>query len=252
MTAMRFIGAAVMSLAFLGCEDAPKPKNPFDPPPDKPIQPPPLKEAPKPEGPPSLEIDSISPKVGFERANFQYPDGRQKLAAALQQNKAHFDGKEVQLLVDRKAKQEWVSAYLSELGNINVPRVKVKTETRSEFPSELLFTPEAKLTKSAPCSTVAMIMTDRSTAVWKLSGGAAGRRPKGMAGPDLSMTGDTIERVAKACKNSQTLFVVGAPEIEWGLVYDLAASTKSLAGLFDTTGLLSITPVPGHKVDFPK
>ena len=36
-----------------------------------------MKEPPKPEGPPSLEIDSISPKVGFERENFQYPDGRQ-------------------------------------------------------------------------------------------------------------------------------------------------------------------------------
>lgn len=97
-----------------------------------------------------------------------------------------------------------------------------------------------------------MIMADRGTAVWKLSGGAAGRRGKGMAGPDLSMTGDTIERVAKACKNSSTLFVSAAPEIEWGLVYDLAASTKSLAGLFDTIGLLTLTPVPGHKIEFPK
>jgi len=250
---MRSMGAWVLGFTLLGCEDAPKPKNPFDPPADKPVQPPPMKEPLKPEGPPSLEIDSISPKVGFERENFQFPDGRSKLVAALQQNKAHFEGKEVQLIVDRKAKQDWVSAYLTELGNIGVTRVKLKTDTRTEFPHELFFTPEPKLTKSAPCSTVAMIMADRSTAVWKLSGGVAGRRGKGMAGPDLSMTGDTIERVAKACKNSQTLFVVGAPEIEWGLVYDLAASTKSLGdALFDTIGLLSITPVPGHKVDFPK
>lgn len=249
---MRSLGVLVIGFALFGCEDAPKQKNPFDPPPNKPIEPPPMKEPPKPEGPPSLEIDSISPKVGFERENFQYPDGRQKLAAALAQNKAQFEGKEVQLLVDRKAKQEWVSAYLTELSNIGVPRVKVKTETRAEFPSELVFTPEPRLTKAPACSTVAMIMADRSTAVWKLSGGVAGRRPKGMAGPDLSMTGDSIERVAKACKNSSTLFVTAAPEIEWGLVYDLAASSKALAGLFDTIGLLSITPVPGHKVDFPK
>jgi hypothetical protein len=250
---MRSIGVWALGFALLGCEDAPKAKNAFDPPADKAVQPPPMKEPLKPEGPPSLEIDSISPKVGFERENFQFPDGRTKLRAALQQNKAHFEGKEVQLLVDRKAKQEWVSAYLTELSNIGVTRVKLKTDTRTEFPHELLFTPEPQLTKSAPCSTVAMILADRSTAVWKLSGGVAGRRGKGMAGPDLSMTFDTIERVAKACKNSQTLFVVGAPEIEWGLVYDLAASTKSLGNaLFDTIGLLSITPVAGHKVDFPK
>ncbi|MGC4090954.1 MAG: hypothetical protein QM756_24385 [Polyangiaceae bacterium] len=251
--AKRSLVALVAAAALFACEDPPKKPNPFDPPADKPIQPPPSKEPPKPEGPPSLEIDSISPKVGFERENFKFPDGRQKLAAALQQNRQHFEGKEVQLIVDRKAEQTWVAAYLAELGNIGVTRVKIKSDTRSEFPHELFFTPEAKLSKSAPCSTVAMIMADRSTAVWKLSGGVAGRRGKGMAGPDLSMTGDTIERVAKACKTSQTLFVVGAPEIEWGLVYDLAASTKSLGdALFDTIGLLSITPVPGHKVDFPK
>jgi hypothetical protein len=237
---------------MLGCEDAPKPKNPFEPAADKPIEPPKLTEAPKPEGPPDLEIDSISPKVGFERENFQFPDGRKKLAAALAQNRQHFEGKEVTLIVDRKAKQEWVSAYLAELANIGVPRAKLKTDTRNEFPHELVFTPEAKLAKPAPCSTVAMILEDRSTAVWKLSGGVAGRRGKGMAGPDLSMTGDTIERVAKACKTSSTLFVVGAPDVEWGLVYDLAASTKSLGNaLFDTMALLSITPVPGHKVDLP-
>ena len=251
-TTVRWLGVLGLASSLFGCEEAPKQKNPFDPPPNKPIEPPPIKEPPKPQGPPILEIDSISPKVGFERQNFQYPDGRQKLAQALKQNQAAFEGKEVQLIVDRKAKQEWVSAYLTELGNIGVSRVKLKTETRSEFPAELPFAPEAKLAKSAPCTTIAMIMPDRATAVWKLSGGAAARRPKGMAGPDLSMTADTLERVGKACKNSQTIFVTGAPDVEWGLVYDLAASAKALPGLFDTVGLLTITPVPGHKVDFPK
>lgn len=250
--ALRWLGVLGIGLVCLACEDAPKQKNPFDPPADKPVEPPPLKESPKPQGPPSLEIDTISPKVGFERQSFQYPDGRQKLAQALKQNQPSFEGKEVQLIVDRKAKQEWVSAYLSELGNIGVSRVKIKTETRSEFPAELVFAPEAKLAKSPACTTVAMIMADRATAVWKLSGGAAARRPKGMAGPDLSMTADTLERVGKACKSSQTLFVSAAPEVEWGLIYDLAASAKTLPGLFDTMSLLSITPVPGHKIEFPK
>ena len=244
----RWLGALSLVLGAWGCEDAPK-KNPFDPPKDKPVEPPPLKEAPKPEGPPDLAIDSISPKVGFERANFQFPDGRKKLAAALAQNQRFLEGKQATLIVDRKAKQDWVSAYLSELGKINVPSVLVKTETRDEFPHEVTFTPESKLASSAGCSTVAMIMSDRGTAVWKLSGGVAGKRGKGMAGPDLSMTGDTIERVAKACKSAASLFVVGAPEIEWGLVYDLAASTKKLNVHYEAVALLSITPVPGHKVD---
>jgi hypothetical protein len=235
-------------LGVWGCEEAPK-KNPFDPPPNKPIEPPPMKEVPKPVGPPDLVIDSISPKVGFERENFQFPDGRKKLAAALAQNQQFFEGKQATLIVDRKAKQEWVSAYLSELGKIGVPSVLVKTDTRDEFPHEVTFTPEAKLGSSAGCSTVAMILADRGTAVWKLSGGVAGKRGKGMAGPDLSMTGDTIERVAKSCKGAAALFVAGAPEIEWGLVYDLAASTKKLNVHYDAVALRSITPVPGHKVE---
>jgi hypothetical protein len=85
--------------------------------------------------------------------------------------------------------------------------------------------------------------------VWKLSGGAAGKRPKGMAGPDLSMTNDSIERVAKACKSSSGLVVAGAKGVEWGLVYDLAASAKMIAGLrLDLVVVPSQTPVPGHKV----
>ena len=247
-TFARCIGALALLLSVWGCEDAPK-KNPFDPPADKPIEPPPAKEPPKPLGPPDLAIDSISPKVGFERENFQFPDGRAKLAAALKANQQHFEGKQATLIIDRKAKQEWVAAYLSELGKIGVPTVLVKTETRDEFPHELTFTPESKLGSSPGCSTVAMILADRGTAVWKLSGGVAGKRGKGMAGPDLSMTGDTIERVAKACKGAAALFVAGAAEIEWGLVYDLAASTKKLNVHYDATALLSITPVPGHKVD---
>jgi hypothetical protein len=251
VSARPITAAFALALILAGCEDAPK-KNPFDPPPDKPIEPPKNVAPPKPEGPPPLAIDSISPKVGFERANFQFPDGRKKLALALAEHKSEFEGKQATLIIDRKAKQDWVAAYLSELGSIGVPTVLVKTETREEFPHELAFTPEAKLAKSPGCSTVAMIMADRGTAVWKLSGGVAGRRGKGMAGPDLSMTGETIERVAKACKAGPALFVAAAPDIEWGLVYDLAASTKKLEAHYEGIALLSITPVPGHKVDIGK
>ncbi len=212
------------------------------------MQPPSLKSAPVPQGPPDLVIDSISPKVGFERQNFQFPDGRPKLAAALQQNRAHLEGKPAVLIIDRKAKQAWVAAYLAELAKIGVPEVRVRTETRSDFPAEVSFTPESRLTQSPACSPVVMIMEDRATAVWKLSGGAAARRPKGLAGPDLSMTGDTIERIAKACKSASPLFVGATPAVDWGLIYDLAASTKSLDARFETIGFLGTPPVAGHKV----
>ena len=42
------------------------------------------------------------------------------------------------------------------------------------------------------------------------------------------MTADTLERYYKGCKQSDALFVSGAEGIEWGLVFDLAASAKKL------------------------
>jgi len=94
-----------------------------------------------------------------------------------------------------------------------------------------------------------MVLEDRGTAVWKLSGGVATKHGKGMAGPDLSMTGDNIERFAKGCKQSSILFVSAGPSVEWGLAYDLAASAKTLTkASFDAFVLLGKTPVPGHPV----
>ena len=95
-----------------------------------------------------------------------------------------------------------------------------------------------------------MILDDRSTAIWKLSGGTASRRQKGMAGPDLSMTGETLERVGKQCKGSTDFFVSAAESVEWGLIYDLAASSQRLDKFkFERMVLLSEIPTPGHKVE---
>jgi hypothetical protein len=238
------------SSGLVGCDDPPTQKKSEGPSADQPTTPPPAKPAEKVESAPDLVIDAIGTKVGFARINLQFPEGRGKLASELSDNRRHLEGKEVRLIVDRKAKSEWVSVYLAELGKLGVSQVLVRTETRSEFPSELRFTPESKVQSPAPCSVVAMILEDRGTAVWKLSGGVAGKRPKGMAGPDLTMTGETVERLAKACKTGNALFVAGAPVIEWGLIYDLAASTQTLAGarLFETRVLVGELPVPGHKV----
>ena len=91
--------------------------------------------------------------------------------------------------------------------------------------------------------------SDFGTAVWKLSGGAAGKRGRGMAGPDLSMTGDTIERLAKTCEDSHTFFVSVAEGIEWGLAFDLGASSRVIPKVkFEDTVLLNEIPTPGHKV----
>jgi hypothetical protein len=240
--------AVVASLS--ACDDAAKPKNPFDPPPDQAKQPPAVKEVTKPTGPPDFAIDTISPKIGYARAILDKPEGRRQLETELSEQRAHVEGKTVTLRVDRKAKIPWVVAYVDELAKLGVDKVLLKTETREEYPPEIVFTPLAKVSAPAPCSVVATIMADRGTAVWRLSGGVASKRTKGFAGPDLTMTQDTLTRMAKACTESSVIFVSAPEEIEWGLVYDLAASSKKLAKpVFETVVLLRETPVPGHRVD---
>jgi hypothetical protein len=78
----------------------------------------------------------------------------------------------------------------------------------------------------------------------------AGKRGKGMAGPDLTLTGETIETRAKSCPESQVIFVAGAEGVDWGLVYDLAALTKRLSKVhFAEAAIVPTTPVPGRPVE---
>ncbi|MEO8902129.1 MAG: hypothetical protein ABI488_09655 [Polyangiaceae bacterium] len=243
----RFISVCLCACAALGCDEKP------DKAPTTTLSAQPSPEAtatpPKPAGPPDFEIDTLSAKVGFERALLDKNDGRTTLQLLLKPTSNFVDGQDVTLLVDRRAKLPWVVAFLNELGKLGAKHVIVKTETRKEFSGSLPFTPELSLKSPPDCSVVAMVLEDRGTAVWKLSGGVATKHGKGMAGPDLSMTGDNIARFAKACKQSNTLFVSAGPSVEWGLAYDLAASSKTVEkASFDSFVLLEETPVPGHKV----
>lgn len=248
--AMRFAMGLLVALVLTACEDSKPQRNPFDPPPDAPKPVPKLSAAPAQQGPPDLAIDGVSVKVGPERAFLDKPNGRQDLDEALAAHARFFDGKEVTLRVAREAKVPWVSQCIRALASQGARRVLVKTETRPDFSGELVLTPADRAKKEPGCSVVAMILEDRGTAVWKLGGGVAGRRGKGMAGPDLTMTGDSIERVAKACKTSNAFFFSAASGVNWGLTYDLAASTRMLDKTkFDKLVLLPGTPVPGQPVE---
>ncbi len=204
-----------------------------------------------PSGPPDVSIGELDAKVGWATVLIGQPDGRSRLDTELAPAKEHIDGKSFPLRVARKAKMAWVVMAVDALADLGAATIVLKTETRKEFPAELTFTPLARVNDPAPCSMVAMILEDRGTAVWKIAGGMANKRGKGFAGPDLSMTGETIERRAPAC-DSKLFFVSAAEVVEWGLAYDLAASVTQLdknKASFDTFVLLHVTPVAGRKVD---
>ena len=240
---------ALLLACSTGCESKPQ-TNPFDGHPDDPKPLPPTSAAPEPEGPPDFEIDTIGAKVGFERTMTDKPEGLAALKAELEKHKQYVQGQDILLRVDRGAKLEWVAAYIKELSAAGAKSIKIKTETREGYPGELPFVPEDQATNAPRCSAVGMILEDRSTAIWKLSGGTASRRQKGMAGPDLSMTGETLERVGRQCKDSKLFFVSAAESVEWGLAYDLAASSQRLEKYrFDKMVLLDEIPTPGQKVE---
>lgn len=245
------IPALLLCSAFvsLGCDDPPPNKNPFAAPSDT-VKPPPIDSVPQPKGPTEFSVTAEGPKVGFSPILIEKNDGKERLAKALEEEKEFIDGKDVPLAVDRKAKLDWVMAMFESLGKLGASHIVVKTETRPTFHPTLSFTPQAKLTNAPTCSVVATVLKDRGTAVWKLSGGTASKRSKGFAGPDLSMTGETIERRAGACKDSTNIFLSADEGIEWGLVYDIGASTKELEKVkLDTFILLQTRPVAGHKVE---
>lgn len=237
-----------LALGVFGCEEPPKKEAPKT----DAVAPPAPTPAAKPMAAPLLEIDTISPKVGTERALLVHPEGKAKLAELLGGARSWLEGKDVTVIADRQTKVAWVVTFLDELGKVGPSSITIRTETRKDFSADQRFVPEAKV-KAPPCSVVGIVTPDYGTAVWKLSGGTAGKRSKGMAGPDLSMTGDTIERFAKGCKESSTFFVQVAEGAEWGLAFDLGASSRKLEhAKFDTTVLLSEIPTPGHKVELKR
>jgi hypothetical protein len=167
----------------------------------------------------------------------------------LERHKKFLEGQEVKVPVERKVKPAWVAMFVEALGSVGATRALVRTETRAEYPGEVGFVPLSKAKSAPACSVVMMILEDRGTAVWKLAGGTAGKRGKGMAGPDLTLTGETVERYAKGCAEGKVGFVAGAEGVDWGLVFDLAASTRRLPKVaFENLAVLGEAPVPGRPV----
>lgn len=205
---------------------------------------------PKPTLPPTLVVDASGALVDGTRVSLDGTGAPDRLKNELSVHRDFIEGKEVRFSAERQVKPVYVATMIDALGALGAVKALVRTSTRSEFPGELGFISLDRARSSPPCSVVAMITEDRGSAVWSLKGGVAGKRGKGMAGPDLTLTGETLTAHAKQCAASHTLFVSGAPGVEWGLVYDLAASTKTLPkAYFADVTVLAVPPVPGRPVE---
>jgi hypothetical protein len=239
--------ASLGAAGAVACDDSPPPPNPFAPPPGATKEAPPITSAPKIEGPPPLSIAPEGPKVGFDLVLIDKPDGLDRLRKALAPHKQYFTDQEVVLSIDRAVKLPWVITMVHELDALGAKKLVVRTGTRPEYSAELKFTPQSRVKNPEPCTLVMAVLDDRGTAVWHVSGGTAAKRHRGFAGPDLTTTAETLERLIKTCKSSTTMFLSAQSSIEWGLAYDLAASAQKVEGAqFDTIVLLEQEPVPGR------
>jgi biopolymer transport protein ExbD len=234
-------------LGICSCESKPK-TNPFEVKKET-VEPPPLQAPPKPTGPPEFTVAESGPKVAWTYILLETPEGKPKLEKELQENKEYILGKEVKLAADRKAKLAHVNVMMLALEAAGATSIAVSTSTRPEFPPSVTFAPSARKKSAPPCSVVAKVLSERRNAVWSLKGGTAVKSPKGMAGPDMAMTQDSLAGAVRRCKESDFVFVSGDEDVEWGLVYDLAASTQRLEKA--TVGqviLLEPSPTAGRPV----
>lgn len=209
-------------------------------------------EPPKTKSMPNLLVDAEGPYLGIERVRMQEPNAAEKLAKLVKE--LPIEGKPVTLIVEKKAKIPHVAAVVTELGKAGAPKVVIKTDGRDDVPKELTVTPEPRVSSTPPpCSIAAMVLKDFSTALWPIRGGTARKHTKGMAGPDLSNTGQQAKKDIEACESSMAFFSAD-DTIEWELAYNLAGTVvvSDEKKKIDTLVLLSQIPVAGRPVTLGK
>jgi biopolymer transport protein ExbD len=211
----------------------------------------PTPERPKPTTMPELIVDADGPYLGGQRVNLADATGAEKLTKIVKD--LPINGKPVTLQADKKAKASAVAAVVAALGDAGAPKVTIKTDGRNDLPKELGVTPASRLSSAPACSIVATVLKDFSTAVWPFKGGLARKQRKGLAGPDLSHTGEQLEKDLAAC-DSTSAFFSGDDGVGWESVFNLAGTVlvSDKKKKLDTLVLLPEEPVAGRALTLGK
>jgi hypothetical protein len=239
-----------LALALAACGKVEK-RNPFDPPESAAKPAPKVTAAPQIKGPPPVRVEEHGPKIGWTTVLIEKKDGAERLAKAIAEIKADYEGKPVEIFAERKAKSKWVAAVINELAEIDVGKITVITETtRPGFPSKFEFTPQARAGRAPSCALVMMIIDNHTPAIWSLAGGKASGAGRGLAGPDLARAADIVERRGRKCSETSTFFVSAAEEIQWGLTFDLAVNATKVEDVkLNKAVILKEIPTAGRPVE---
>jgi hypothetical protein len=170
---------------------------------------------------PNILVDEGGAYIGGERVDFKDKDAAQKLAQILAKHAATIKGKPVAITATRNAKTADVVRTLTAFTSVD-SAVTIKTQTREKKDVSIIAETDDKAGKLADCTVIVMVLKDRATASWHLKGGTATKYAKGMAGPDMSQTGEGVAKQWKTCPAATTLALSGDDTVEWGLVFDLS------------------------------
>lgn len=208
---------------------------------------PPPPPQPPPDHVPDISVDNQGLYMGGERANLAAPDGSKKLEEIA--SKYKLSGKTAAVTAMRNARTPHVATVLHTLAQHGVAEFVLHTQDRARKDATIKLVPEQKLGKIPNCSVVTMMLKDRTTASWLLRGGVATKYPRGMAGPDMSLTLEGTRKQVDRCA-STTLLFSGDDSVEWGLTFDLALNISTAQPPLKITSftLLHEAPIAGRPV----
>ncbi len=198
---------------------------------------------PEPPRAPEIILDQATVSVGPVHLATGALGFDDRLAAMVQAQPAVF-AHTIDFVAMRNAKPSQVVSIVSALRRAKAAGANVKTESRDGATVALVL---SFSTKVPDCAAVAWITKDGAIDVWPAGGAVARRVNKGLAGPDMTLGTEAVERQAGTCSASE-LVVGGDDRFPWGLVFDLATDATHARGSRTSAVILTTNAVPGRKL----
>jgi hypothetical protein len=198
---------------------------------------------------PDMLVDEGGIHIGPEHIDLGKADGAAKLAETAE--RIAIDGKQVTLRTSQKAALRDVAAVVTALAKRGAPSISLQMAGgRKDLPGEFVIVPEGRIATADDCSVVATVLEDLSTGAWTFKGGFGKKARKSpFSGPDLSMTGENVASLLKAC-SSKTAFFSAHAALRWEHAFHIGALIRKTDadGKIDKLVFLSEEPVAGRPV----
>jgi hypothetical protein len=248
----RIVLIAALVVGFAGACDNNEPsklsqlveasQTPPAPPPDPVAQKPPA-----PPAAPTIALDDSSCTINGEVVLFNTADAAGRIAGVLT-GKPLIEGEVVAVDTSRDTKVPKVAAVLGALKNARAKGMLVRTPRRDSTMGQLQLSIDHPAV--GDCSAVGMVNRDGSIAAWPVAGGVAKRFARGLAGPDITLGSEGVQKLGAGC-DSSVWFLAADDSLPWALPFDLALATVGQDGgsiRAAHTVLVTTPAVPGRKL----